>query len=87
MQGKTNIAGLYYLQIVMIYLHFWSKSTGIPISNFKKSSIDRRQDKKKLKNGKLPFGTAHLLIKSNGNKDFGVLLARKINAWMNEVLK
>lgn len=68
-------------------LHFWSKSTGIPISNFKKSSIDRRQDKKKLKNGKLPFGTAHLLIKSNGNKDFGVLLARKINAWMNEVLK
>ena len=66
---------------------FWSQVSGIPLIQFQKTQIDRRKDKKMFKRGKLPYGTAHLAIKSNGKKEFGVFLARKINAWIGEVLK
>lgn len=68
-------------------IDFWSKNTGLPKSNFYKTYIDGRLNKKMFKRGKLPFGTAHLTIKSNGKKEFGVFLARKIKAWIDEVLK
>ena len=68
-------------------LRFWSRNSGIPLIQFQKTQIDLRKNKKKFKRGKLPYGTAHLAIKSNGVKEFGVLLARKINGWMKEVLK
>ncbi len=68
-------------------IKFWSVASGIPINQFQKTSIDERKNKKMLKRGKLPYGTAHLSIRSNGKKEFGVFLARKINAWMGEVLK
>jgi len=64
---------------------FWSKSTGIPKSQFGKTQVDRRKGKKYTKTGKLPYGTAHLRVKSCGNKDFGVLLSRRIHAWMDLV--
>lgn len=66
---------------------FWSNISGIPLNQFQKTQIDLRKDKKISKKGKLPNGTAHLSIKSNGKKEFGVLLARKINAWIGNVLK
>lgn len=66
---------------------FWSSVSGIPAHQFQKTSIDKRKDKKMFKRGKLPHGTAHLSIRSNGRKEFGVFLARKINAWIKEVLK
>ncbi len=68
-------------------IKFWSEISGIPIKQFQKTHIDERKDKKIFKRGKLPYGTAHLGIKSNGKKEFGVFLARKINAWIGEVLK
>ncbi len=68
-------------------LEFWSQNSGIPLVQFQKTQIDLRKDKKKFKRGKLPHGTAHLSIRSNGVKEFGVLLARKINGWIKEVLK
>lgn len=68
-------------------IDFWSNVSEIPISQFQKISIDQRKGKKMFKRGKLPYGTAHLSIRSNGKKEFGVFLARKINGWMEEVLK
>ena len=67
-------------------IKYWSKQTKIPESHFHKSHIDARIDKKIYKNSKLPFGTAHLSLRSNGKKEFGVVLSRRINAWIDKVL-
>jgi hypothetical protein len=66
-------------------LQYWSNITKIPRSQFYNVQIDKRQNKSLKKKGKLPFGTAHLCIKSNGNKKFGAFLSRKISAWIDEV--
>ncbi|MES2088305.1 MAG: helix-turn-helix domain-containing protein [Patescibacteria group bacterium] len=68
-------------------IKFWSNATSVPQSQFQKTSIDTRTGKKMFKRGKLPYGTAHLTIKSEGKKEFGVFLARRINGWISEVLK
>lgn len=65
---------------------FWSSETGIPLSNFQECQVDRRLDKRLVKKGKLPFGTAHLTVRSNGKKEFGVFLARRIAGWMDEAM-
>ncbi len=67
-------------------IKYWSDSTKIPTSQFFKSITDRRTNKKKSNNGKLPFGTAHMSVKSFGNKKFGVYLHRLILAMINKVL-
>jgi len=64
-------------------LQFWSKATGIPISQFQKTQIDVRKNKKISKRGKLPHGTAHLNVRSCGNKKHGVFLSRRIHGWMD----
>ena len=68
-------------------LKYWSKVTSIPLSQFQRVQIDLRTDKKKVNRRKLPYGTAHLSVKSNGRKDLGVFLARRINGWIDRVLK
>lgn len=68
-------------------LKYWEQETRIPREQFGKTQIDRRKDKKFGKKGKLPYGTAHLTIRSNGKREHGVFLSRKINAWMEESLK
>lgn len=68
-------------------LQYWSKASTIPRSQFRKTSIDRRTDKKVIKVGKLPHGTAHLIVNSLGEKRFGVFLARKISAWCDKALE
>ncbi|HEY4498937.1 MAG TPA: helix-turn-helix domain-containing protein [Candidatus Paceibacterota bacterium] len=68
-------------------IKYWSKITGLPTRNFQKTQIDLRKDKKMAKRGKLPYGTAHLHIKSNGVEKFGVFLARRIQAWTDIVLR
>ena len=67
-------------------IEYWSKQTGIPPDQFFKSIIDVRNNKKEKNHGKLPFGTAHVSVKSFGNKDHGVYLHRLIMAWINRVL-
>lgn len=67
-------------------IKFWSQNTDIPIQQFQKTYIDRRENKKAIKTGKLPYGTAHVLIRSRGEKRFGVYLARKIQAYSAIVL-
>lgn len=71
---------------MQVSLNYWSKVTGIPISQFGKTQVDRRKDKSISKRGKLMHGTAHLRVKSNGNKEFGVFLSRRIRALMDLVL-
>lgn len=66
-------------------LHFWSRTTSIPKAQFHKPYIDRRGDKKLKKQGKLPFGTLHVRVRSGGRKEFGVHFSRRIQA-LNEIL-
>jgi transcriptional regulator with XRE-family HTH domain len=68
-------------------LQFWSRTTTIPRSQFGKTQIDRRTNKQKSRAGKLPHGTAHLTVRSLGRKEFGVVLARRIQAWTDEVAR
>lgn len=68
-------------------LQFWSRTTTIPRSQFGKVQIDTRLNKKRSMAGKLPYGTAHLTIRSSGRKEFGVVFARKIQAWNDEVAR
>ncbi|MSU73779.1 hypothetical protein EXS56_01425 [Candidatus Kaiserbacteria bacterium] len=67
-------------------LQFWSKMTTIPKSQFRKTHVDRRQNKRASKYGKLLYGTAHLTANAMGEKRFGVFLKRKIDAFMDIVL-
>ncbi len=66
---------------------FWSTKTGIPRSQFLKTQIDWRKNKKTYKLGKLPYGTAQLAVRSLGEKRFGVFLSRKILASIEVVSK
>jgi hypothetical protein len=65
-------------------INFWSKITGIPSSQFSKCQIDKRLNKSQKKERILPYGTAHLSIKSCGKPEFGVLLHRRIMGWIQE---
>lgn len=66
---------------------FWSSVVDLDKKYFFDSYIDVRSNKKKDRRGVLPYGTAHLSIVSNGNKNFGVLLHRKIIASIDQVLQ
>jgi hypothetical protein len=66
-------------------IDFWSKITGIPKDQFGKTQIDIRIKKSIIRKNKLPNGTAHLTIKSNGNPKFGVTLQRRILGWLEAV--
>lgn len=66
-------------------LTFWRKETGFSPGQFRKSQVDYREGKKSSKNGKTPYGTAHLSVNSCGQKEFGVFLSRKIEAWSEEI--
>lgn len=66
---------------------FWSKSVGIPLSQFRKTQIDIRTDKTNKKRHKLLYGTAHLQVVARGKTKFGVFLHRKIIGWIEEIIK
>lgn len=63
-------------------LKYWSNLTSIPLNQFRKSQIDKRENKSWKKKSKLPYGTAHLSVISKGNPEFGVKLHRKIIGWI-----
>lgn len=67
-------------------LNFWRKATGLPEKQFRKTQIDKRLDKSDKKKKKLPYGTAHLTIISNGEVNFGVKLHRRIMGWIESSL-
>ncbi len=68
-------------------IEFWSKAVDLSEKYFFDCYVDIRTNKKKDRRGILPYGTAHLSIVSNGNKNFGVLLHRKIIASIDRVLQ
>lgn len=68
-------------------LQFWSKTINIPQSQFQKTYIDRRMGKRAKKEGKLPYGTLHLGVRSDGRKEYGVLFFRRIQSLSEIVLK
>lgn len=68
-------------------INYWSKQISLPATQFDKSIIDSRENKKMAKRGKLPHGTAHLSVKSKGNILHGAFLRRRIDAWMDIVLE
>lgn len=65
---------------------FWSQAVRLPRKQFLKTQVDWRKNKKLVKVGKTPYGTAHLTAMSMGEKRFGVYLARKLLAWSDKVL-
>lgn len=67
-------------------LTFWSSVTGIPTNQFGKTQIDRRK-KPGGKPNKLGHGTAHLTVRSLGEKHFGSFFSRRIEGWMEEVFR
>ncbi len=67
-------------------LAFWQKNTGLNRKNFRKSYIDIRKNKSQFRNNKLPYGTAYIRIKGNGDPEKGVRLHRKLQGWMEAVL-
>lgn len=64
---------------------YWSKVTGLSKDNFLSTWVDVRTDKKKKNYGKLPFGTVHMTIKCNGDKNLGSFLSRRILSWIDIV--
>jgi lambda repressor-like predicted transcriptional regulator len=66
-------------------LLFWSRATTIPSNQFGAVQIDRRTNKKHVRRGILPHGTAHLTVRGLGRKEFGVALARRIKGWSDGV--
>lgn len=66
---------------------FWVKETGLARSAFLKTWVDTRTNKKRSNFGKLPYGTAHLTIKSAGQGNAGAFLLRRILAWIDIVHK
>lgn len=63
-------------------MNFWKRITGLSLRNFGKTQIDRRQNKSLIKRNKLPYGTAHIKILSNGSPEKGVRLFRRMMGWI-----
>ncbi len=68
-------------------LGYWSKQLCIPLGQFQTTQVDTRTGKKAFKKGKLPFGTAHVTVQSLGKSEHGVFLQRRINAWIERVMR
>lgn len=69
-----------------VCMNFWQNITKLPRTNFQKNQVDRRGNKSVTKNRKLPFGTAHIIIKANGEPQYGVKLFRRIKGWIHGAL-
>lgn len=66
-------------------LKYWSNITSIPRNQFRKTQIDNRLNKSSKNFGKSLYGTAHITVNSNGQKEFGVFFFRKIIGWIESI--
>ncbi len=66
---------------------YWSDKTGLSLSQFQPACIDGRGKKDRKRSGTHVYGTAHVTVRSLGDKKFGVGFSRRIGAWMEEVLE
>ena len=69
-------------------IKFWSQTLDIPAEQFIKVTIDKRENKSSYKKRKLPYGTAHLYVRSGGTLASGTTgLHRKIMGWIESSTK
>lgn len=66
---------------------FWLNQTGLSRSSLQRACIDTRVSKDRKRQSAHPYGTAHVTVRANGNKSFGVILSRQIGAYMKKVLQ
>lgn len=66
---------------------YWALKTSLHPSQFQKACIDRRSQKNRKRSGTHLYGTAHVTVRSSGDKRFGVGFSRLIGAWMEKVLE
>jgi hypothetical protein len=66
---------------------YWALKTGLPQDQFQTACIDKRAYKDRKRSGIHIHGTAHITVRSNGDKRHGVTFSRRIGAWMEEVLR
>jgi len=66
-------------------LEFWRDATNLPNSQFLKTQVDKRNNKKAKKKGKLPFGTAHIYVSSGKEKLYGYRLYQQIKGWIEAI--
>jgi len=64
---------------------YWSDALKIDKIYFSNPTVDTRINKKRTYVGKLPYGTAHVTVKSLGDKKLGVYLHRYIMALIDRV--
>lgn len=64
---------------------YWANMLKIDKKYFSKPIIDSRKNKNVLSAGKLPYGTAHVTVKSLGDKKLGVYMHRYIMALIDRV--
>ena len=68
-------------------LSFWSKTTKIPLSQFRKTQIDRRLNKSNKNLKKLKYGTAQITVFSGGDSKKGVYLFHRIIGNIERIFK
>ena len=66
---------------------YWLQETQLPRSQLQPACVDKRANKNRKRSGTHTYGTAHVTVRANGTKEFGVALARRISAYMQEVLE
>lgn len=66
---------------------YWLQETNLPKTSLQRPCIDTRLNKDRKRNKVHANGTAHVTVRANGQKRFGVALSRKIGAYMQEVLQ
>ncbi len=64
---------------------FWLKITGLRESNFGWISVDKRTNKSRKATGRLPYGTAHIILRARGEQKYGVQFFRRLSGWMQGV--
>jgi lambda repressor-like predicted transcriptional regulator len=68
-------------------LNFWSKTTKIPLSQFRKTQIDRRLNKSAKNLKKLKYGTVQITVFSGGDSKKGVYLFHRILGNIESIYK
>lgn len=65
---------------------YWRSVIDIPSVRFGKTQVDRRSDKAATHKGKLPNGTVHISVRSDGDAAKGVQLYRRLKGWVSAIL-
>ncbi|QQS18748.1 hypothetical protein IPL68_01575 [Candidatus Saccharibacteria bacterium] len=69
-----------------VCLKYWRNIIGIPNLRCGKTQVDRRIGKAISHNGKLPYGTVRISVRSEGDTAKGVRLYRRLKGWVSAIL-